>query len=131
MTFSADRHNISAYGNGSFSFQIDNLGVFLNVTMQKDQQGYTSLSKIDWNQTLGGIKIEIKNLLGDEEVSTVVSENLSVIVPALHKAYKPIIDDFMSRAVTQYCKILFLTPKAANLDNIIRTLVKQAAVVGN
>lgn len=135
MTFWLDRYNISMYGNGSFAFELENLKVALNLTFEKTSQGYGELNKIGWNQTLEGVKIDITNLLDDAEVSSVLSENLSVIIPSLHRTYKPTIDEFMSNAVTVYWKVLFLKNNLSDLNNAVanngisslQTLVRELA----
>lgn len=125
MTFHLDRHNISIYGNGSFSIELNNLAIVSNVTLAKTQQGYTIVNKIVWNQTLSGVAVKIDNLLDDAQVSSLFSENLSVVLPVLHNSYKPLIDDFMARAVMLYGKMLFFNSKNANVETIIAAFAKK------
>lgn len=101
------QYDFDIYGNGTFKWSIVGFQMRANFTFKKMKTGYMQLDKVKWDQSIKSSKFEIKNLLNDEEFSSVVSEVLTVVIPPLHNYFKPVIDEFIIRLMLLYSEILF------------------------
>lgn len=102
-----NHYDFDLYGNGSFSWDLTDFKIKANITLEKMTTGFMQLRKIAVDQSFNSSKFEIKNLLNDEDVSSVVSEIVSVVIPPLHNYFKPSIDDFFTRLIALYSEVLF------------------------
>lgn len=101
------QYDFDIYGNGSFKWLIVDFKIKANFTLKKMNTEYMQLDKINLDQSINSSKFEIKNLLNDEDVSTVVSEVLTVVIPPLHNYFKPVINEFINRLMLLYSEIVF------------------------
>lgn len=102
-----NHYDFDLYGNGSFQWDLSEFKIKANITLDKMTTGFMQLKKISVDQSINSSKFEIKNLLNDEDVSSVVSEIVSIVIPPLHNYFKPTINDFFTRLIALYSEVLF------------------------
>lgn len=102
-----NHYDFDLYGNGSFQSDLSEFKIKANITLDKMTTGFMQLKKISVDQSFNSSKFEIKNLLNDEDVSSVVSEIVSIVIPPLHSYFKPTINDFFTRLITFFSEVLF------------------------
>ncbi len=114
-----NHYDFNLHGNGTFKLELSNLKIRVNFTMDEMQTGYMQLHKVKLDQSINSTKFEIHNLLNDEEVSSVVSEIVTIVIPPLHTYFKPVINDFISRIIALCSEVVFAKLKFTEFVGLV------------